>query len=152
MLAHERPEAAAVIAGKLCAEAYDLEILKENIEDHESNSTRFVVLARERSTEPAARNAHGTWGASGAEPGNKCSIVFTTAHKAGALFKVLQVFSDAGINLTRIESRPIRQNPGTFAFLLDCEGADTEPRMVEALAKARKATATFKFLGCYKSA
>lgn len=135
MLAQDRPRAAAVIAGKLCAEAYDLEILKEHIEDHESNSTRFVVLARER----------------GKEPGNKCSIVFTTAHKAGALFKVLRVFSDAGINLTRIESRPLRHTPGTFAFLLDCEGTDTAPRMAKALAEARKSTTTFKFLGCYQS-
>lgn len=136
MLANDRPKAAAAIASRLCAEIYDLDILKENIEDHESNSTRFVVLAREN----------------GVKDGNKCSLVFSTAHKAGALFSILKIFSEAGINLTRIESRPIRKDPGKFAFLLDFQGSDKDKEVSEALEKMKKETDMFKFLGCYKEA
>ena len=138
MLANERPKAAAAIAGRLCAEIYDLEILKENIEDHESNNTRFVVLAREKDAAAAK--------------GDKCSIIFSTAHKAGALYGVLRLFSEAGINLTRIESRPIRTDPGKFAFLLDFLGSDEDGKVADVLKKVEKEAALFKFLGCYKEA
>ncbi len=136
MLANERPKAAAAIASRLCAEIYGLEILKENVEDHESNYTRFIVLARER----------------GDASGDKCSIIFSTAHKAGALYGVLRVFSDAGINLTRIESRPIQSDPGNFAFLLDFQGSDADGKVADALAKVKAASKTYRFLGCYKEA
>jgi prephenate dehydratase/chorismate mutase/prephenate dehydratase len=134
MLAKERPKAAAVISNGLCAEIYTLEILKENIEDHESNSTRFVMLAQEEAK----------------ENGNKCSIVFSTAHKAGALFSVLKVFSDAGINLTRIESRPIKKDPGKYAFLLDFQGSVNDKTVTNALEEVKEYTIMYKFLGCYK--
>jgi prephenate dehydratase/chorismate mutase/prephenate dehydratase len=136
MLANERPKAAAVIASRLCAEVYDLEVLKENVEDHDANYTRFVVLSKE----PAS------------EEGNKCSVIFSTAHKAGALFNVLKVFSDAEINLTRIESRPIRKDPGKFAFLLDFQGSDRDEKVKTALEKMKEETEMFNFLGCYKEA
>jgi len=136
MLANEKPKAAAAIASRLCAEMYGLEILKENIEDHESNSTRFLVLARDV----------------GKARGDKCSIVFQTAHKAGALFSVLKYFSDAGVNLTRIESRPIRNDPGKYAFLLDFKGSDEDKKVAEMLGNVKKETVMFKLLGCYKEA
>jgi prephenate dehydratase/chorismate mutase/prephenate dehydratase len=136
MLSAERPKAVAVIASGLCAELYGLEIIKENIEDHESNSTRFLVLSRE--------NALGS--------GNKCSIMFSTKHKAGALFGVLKAFADSGINLTRIESRPIRNDPGKFAFLLDFQGREDDGKVTGALALAREECASFKVLGFYKEA
>ncbi|MEW6722572.1 MAG: prephenate dehydratase [Candidatus Micrarchaeota archaeon] len=136
MLASERPRAAAAIAGRLCAEIYGLDVVKENIEDHESNSTRFLVLARE--PEQAE--------------GNKCSIIFSTAHRAGALLSVLKVFSDSGINLTRIESRPIRKDPGKFAFLLDFQGSDRDAKVAKALEQVKSEAQVFKFLGCYKEA
>ncbi|MFA6489094.1 MAG: prephenate dehydratase [Candidatus Micrarchaeia archaeon] len=136
MLANERPRAAAAIASKLCAELYGLDVLKENIEDHESNSTRFVVLAREKPE----------------KKGNKCSIIFSTSHKAGSLFLVLGAFSEAEINLTRIESRPIRSEPKKYAFLLDFQGADTDSKVVAAMKKVKEETSMLKFLGCYDEA
>jgi prephenate dehydratase/chorismate mutase/prephenate dehydratase len=134
MISNERPAAAAAIASKLCADIYGLEVLKENIEDHESNLTRFLVLSREKSK----------------EKGSKCSIVFSTVHKSGALFRVLKVFSDGGINLTRIESRPIVKDPGKFGFLLDFQGSDEDGKVIDALEKVKKETSMYKFLGCYK--
>lgn len=136
MLSDERPRTAAAIANKLCAELYNLQVLFENIEDNRSNTTRFLLLAKEENK----------------EAGNKCSIIFSTEHKAGSLFAVLKLFSDAGLNLTRIESRPIRNDPGKYAFLLDFQGSSRDQKVIDTIEKAKKETVVFKFLGCYQEA
>jgi prephenate dehydratase/chorismate mutase/prephenate dehydratase len=133
-LASERTQSAAVIASALAGELYGLEIIKEAIEDHPDNTTRFVVLSRDD---------HG-------RAGDKCSLVFSTPHRAGALLEVLQVFADENLNLTRIESRPVRSDPGTFAFLLDFVGAEDEAHVSRALARLPGLTDTFKVLGFYE--
>lgn len=134
MLSHDRPKAAAAIASRFAAELYGLEVLKENIEDHAGNTTRFVAVARERL----------------AQGGDKCSICFSTQHKAGALQEVLALFGEAGINLTRIESIPDRGAPGSFLFLLDLMGSDSDPKVAQSLAKVKERTARYKLLGCFK--
>jgi prephenate dehydratase/chorismate mutase/prephenate dehydratase len=136
MLASERPKAAAAIASTVSAQLYGLEILKENIEDHPSNSTRFVMLARQGRP----------------KGGDKCSITFSTAHKSGALFGVLRIFSEEGLNLTSIESRPSRAQPGSFVFLVDFQGAEEDPRVCEALRQVQERSVSYKFLGCYPEA
>ncbi|MCX8022086.1 MAG: prephenate dehydratase [Syntrophorhabdaceae bacterium] len=135
MLARERPEACGVIASRLCADLYRLEVIKESIEDHPSNMTRFIVLSKHQEV----------------EEGDKCSIIFSVKHEAGALFSVLRLFSEANINLTRIESRPTRNNLGSYIFFSDFEGSDKDPKVKEVLKKIRENTITCKFLGCYKS-
>ncbi len=134
MLSEQRLKGAAVIASPLCAELYNLEVVKGSIEDHESNSTRFLVLSRE----PAKA------------AGDKCSIIFSTKHEAGALFRILKVFADAGINLTRIESRRVRDDLRKYAFLMDFQGSDKDEKVKSALAKVQRDAAMYKFLGCYK--
>ena len=133
MLTREKPKMAAVIASKLCAELYSLEIIKENIEDNPSNFTRFFLLAKEE------------------EKGfiNRCSIVFSTPHKAGTLFSVLKIFAEAKVNLTRIESLPFRDDPGHYVFFLDfhCEQNQNIRGILE---KVEHETKMFKYLGCYK--
>ena len=164
MLSEDRPRAASAIASRLCAELYGLEILKENVEDHKSNSTRFLVLSRKEEEKAggqkdgaSARRGEGDGkaafsgkGASGGK-GDKCSIIFSTEHKAGALFSILKVFSDAGLNLTRIESRPIKSDPGKYAFLLDFEGDDHDAKVAAALSQVEKMASFCKYLGCYPS-
>ena len=132
MLAEERPKGSAAIASKLCAKLYHLEIVKEDIEDMERNMTRFLVLSNEESK----------------EEGDKCSVIFSTEHKAGTLFRVLEVFAGEGINLTRIESIP--HEPGDYAFFLDFIGSNKEDKIIKALDKAKKITTNFKMMGCYK--
>jgi prephenate dehydratase/chorismate mutase len=132
MLAEERPKGSAAIASKLCAELYHLEIVKEGIEDLDRNMTRFLVLSREENR----------------EEGNKCSVIFSTEHKAGTLFRVLEVFAREDISLTRIESIP--NEPGNYAFFLDFEGSDKEEKVVRALDKAKEITTHFKTIGFYK--
>ncbi len=135
-LAHEQQPGAGVIASRLAAELHGLEIIKENIEDHPQHATRFVLL----SAQPGNGKA------------NKCTITFSTQHRVGALFDVLRLFAESEINLTRIESRPIRKNPGAFAFLLDFKGSPTDAAVVETLDKVKGITMMFKNLGFYSEA
>ena len=133
MLARENPKAAAAIASSLCAELYNLDIIKEGIEDGPSNSTRFLLLARE----PYAGQ------------GSKTSIIFAVAHEAGQLYEVLKLFADAKINLTRISSMPLRSDPSNYSFFLDFEGSDKDPKGLEVLAKVAKMSISLKNLGSY---
>ena len=131
MIAEKRPTASAAIASKLCAELYDLEIIKENIEDFDSNITRFLVFSKDENN----------------EKGEKCSIVFSTEHKAGTLFRALEVFAQKGINLTRIESIPNLQ--GSFAFFLDFAGSKNDSNIAKALKEVQKLTSNFRLMGFY---
>ena len=133
MLARENPRAAAAIASSLCAELYDLEIIKESIEDGPSNSTRFLLLARE----PHPNN------------GDKTSIIFAVPHEAGRLYAVLRLFADAEINLTRIASMPLRSDPGNYSFFLDFEGSEKDAKVAGVLKQMEGLTKWVKHLGSY---
>ncbi len=132
MLAEQAPKASAAIASKLAADIYHLEIIKEDIEDFKHNITRFLIFSKEK---PEVE-------------GNKCSIIFSTAHKAGTLFKVLEVFARSKLNLTRIESIPNQQ--GSFAFFLDFIGSDKDEKVRQTLDEVRAHTRGFRLLGCYE--
>jgi prephenate dehydratase/chorismate mutase/prephenate dehydratase len=136
MIACTRPPAAGAIASTFCAQLYDLEICRENIGDSPSNVTRFVVISTDSSL----------------KEGNKCSVVFSTLHKSGALCRVLQIFSGEGVNLTRVESRPMKNIPGQYIFLLDFQGSYRDKKIQKLLKKVEEKTILFKFLGCYPEA
>ena len=132
MLAEETPKSSAVIASKLAAEIYDLEIIKEDIDDFERNMTRFLILSREENS----------------EEGDKCSILFSTEHRAGTLFSVLEIFAKAEINLTRIGS--IQSGIGNYSFFLDFIGSDRNGKVISALEEIKEVTTNLRFMGCYK--
>lgn len=133
MLARENPKAAAAIASALCAELYNLEIIKEGIEDGPSNSTRFLLLSRE----PFSGS------------GDKTSIIFAVSHEAGSLFGVLKLFAEAGINLTRISSMPLRTDPGNYSFFLDFEGSEKDENIAKVLKQVEAQTISIKYIGSY---
>jgi len=132
MVAEMRPKRSAAIASKLCAELYNLDIVKEGIEDLEKNVTRFLVLSKEENK----------------GDGEKCSITFSTEHKAGTLFRVLEVFARENINLTRIESIP--NEPGNYAFFLDFIGSLKEEKVVKAIEQVQAITTSFTMMGFYE--
>jgi prephenate dehydratase/chorismate mutase len=136
MLARENPKAAAAIASSLCAELYNLDIIKEGIEDGPSNSTRFLLLSRE----PYAGQ------------GSKTSIIFAVAHEAGQLYEVLKLFADAHINLTRISSMPLRSDPSNYSFFLDFEGSEKDAKVMEVMGEVEKMSIALKNLGSYPAA
>jgi len=133
MLASERPKKSAVIADSLCAGLYNLAVIKTGIEDHPLNFTRFLVLAREPKSAAGAKH----------------SIIFSTPHRAGSLFSVLQLFAESDINLTRIESFPLRSDPRVYIFFLDFQAGAGAAELGDILAKVKEKTTMLKHLGSY---
>jgi prephenate dehydratase len=136
----EAREPAVALGSRLAAELYDCVVLAADIEDHPDNATRFVWLA-----------AAGAVGDPG--PGAKTSVVFWGRgdQAPGWLVGVLREFSDRGVNLTRIESRPRRVRLGHYMFFADLEGAATRPPVSDALAALRGQVEEIRILGSYTS-
>ena len=127
-------ERGAAIGSKLAAEIYGLEALREGIHDRPENATRFFVLAKK----DAPRTGR-----------DKTTIAFSVKDGRGALRDVLAVFDDAGINLTRIESRPSRQKRWDYVFLADLEGHREDEVVGRAIAALGTRCDMVKVLGSY---
>lgn len=131
-----RPDT-AVIASRLAARLYNLEILDMGIEDYAFNYTRFFILG-DQEPPRAARN--------------KTSIVFATRHIPGALYACLGELAERGINLTKLESRPRRNKPWHYVFYLDFEGHWQDPSCKRALVGLLHKAVFVKLLGSYPAA
>jgi prephenate dehydratase len=128
----------AALGARAAAEVYDCEVLLDGVEDEKSNVTRFVWIAPE-GTEPGGS---GPW---------KTSLVFSELGEdhPGALVDALAEFSSRGINLTRIESRPLRQELGRYMFFLDLEGVLDDELVAAAITGLRSKAGTVRVLGTY---
>jgi prephenate dehydratase len=128
----------AAIGTKVAAELYGCAIVREGIEDEAGNVTRFVWIA------PAGTSPEGDgpW---------KTSLVFSELGEdhPGALVDALGEFSSRSINLTRIESRPLRSGLGRYMFFCDLEGAETDLPVAEAIAALREKADSVRLLGSY---
>ena len=129
----ERTDAAAV-APRRAAEIHGAAVLREGVEDDPRNRTRFVVLGHE----DAAPTGD-----------DKTSIVLHLADRPGALARALQCFARASINLTKIESRPAREELGVYVFLLDFAGHRSDPPVAAVLDRVRCESTKLKVLGSY---
>jgi len=128
---------AAVIASGLAAELYGLHILDRGIEDFPFNYTRFFLMGLD--DPPRAQRS-------------KTSIVFTTRHSPGALYKAMGEFANRGINLTKIESRPRQNEPWRYMFYVDFEGHCQDLPSEAALMGLLRHTSFIKLLGSYPAA
>ena len=126
----------AAVAGRRAAEVYGARILREGLEDHPENFTRFLLL------EPAPHVEGGA---------DKLSLVFTLAHRPGALHAALEPFARRGLDLLRIESRPVRGRPWEYHFYLDLRAAPGRTAD-EAVAELRGKATAVRVLGHYPSA
>jgi prephenate dehydratase len=137
MLCERRVPGAAAIASRVAAAVYHGRILQTHLEDHHENFTRFLLLSRAPAAGPQA---------------NKVSIAFSTPNVPGALHKCLSVFALRDIDLTKMESRPLRGRPWEYFFYLDFIGNVKEKTCQNALSHLAEVTNFLRVLGCYPSA
>ena len=135
-MAANEPKAAA-IGSAIAAELYGLKIIYENIEDIANNVTRFLVISKE----DAKRTGE-----------DKTAILFSTAHKAGALADMLEVFKKHEINLTNIESRPSKKRQWEYYFFMDFLGHRTDKNIQDGLEESRKHCLQLSILGSFPRA
>jgi len=135
-MAANEPRTAA-IGSNVAAELYGLRIICENIEDIANNITRFLVISRE-DARPTGED--------------KTAILFSTAHKAGALADVLDVFKRYDINMTNIESRPSKKRQFEYYFFVDFLGHRTDKNVREGMEEAKKHCLQLSILGSFPRA
>jgi len=132
-LASEDPKAAA-IANTYAARIYGLTVIESRVEDYLNNYTRFLILSRENGKRTG-------W--------DKTSLLLSIPHTPGSLYQALRPFSEKGVNLTKIESRPVKGRPWEYVFFLDFEGHVTDARIIETMAQLKENVLFLKVLGSY---
>ena len=125
----------AVIAAKTCAELYNLEVVGESVSNVQSNYTRFICISRRLEIYRGAR---------------KISIMCNLPHEAGSLNSVISRLAIAGINLCKLESRPIPGRDFEFRFFFDLEADPRDPEVVQLLCELERKSEHFVFLGAYE--
>lgn len=124
----------AAIGSASAAAVYGLEVAKTDIQDHNNNHTRFIILGRQDA--PRCGN-------------DKTSIVFSTEDKPGSLYSILDIFNLWDINMTRIESRPAKHKLGRYIFFVDVLGHREDGDLRDALTMVKRKTSFLKILGSY---
>jgi prephenate dehydratase len=127
---------AAVIGNRILSQKYGLEIIAQNIQDYDNNVTRFVVVSKSFQEETTGND--------------KTSIVISLkGDKPGGLYEILRIFADAGINLTKIESRPSKKGMGKYLFFIDMQGHKNESHINKTLSIIESEVNMIKILGSY---
>jgi len=130
-------ETAAAITSEMAVPLYGLQVVKERIEDNPNNFTRFLVIGR-KNPDPSGRD--------------KTSIMFSVKDKPGILYHMLEPFSKRGLNLSKIESRPMKKKAWEYIFFLDLEGHVEQEVVSSALNELREHCQFLKVLGSYPMA
>ena len=135
-LAAAEPDA-ATLGSEAAAELYGLVVVEARVEDEVSNTTRFLVLGQ---TDAAPSGC------------DKTSLVMGAKNQPGSVVKLLQPFADAGISMSKFESRPARSSNWEYLFFVVCNAHRKDPKMVAALVEIEARAAFLKVLGSYPAA
>lgn len=136
-VAERRAPGMAAIATEDAAEAYGLEILDTEVSDTKENQTRFVVVRRSLQIDAKA---------------DTLSLLVRLPHSAGSLVSVMNIFSDNGINLSKIQSIPIPRNPWEYYFYIDCEARPDNEAVLDILYQLEHESTELRLLGWYREA
>lgn len=134
-VAKEGMKSKACIAGKMAASVYGLSIVSQNIQDNRNNSTRFVIIGKEKLEKKA----------------DKVSIVLSVPHKPGTLYGILKHFAEGNCNLMKLESRPLEGKAWEYFFYIDFIGNVNEEGIKHVLEDIEKESLYFRLLGNYRS-
>jgi chorismate mutase/prephenate dehydratase len=124
----------AALSSRSCAELYGLDCLADSVQDKGNNYTRFICISKKLEIYPGA---------------DKTSIMVMTAHRPGALYKLLARFYALGINLTKLESRPLPDRDFEFMFYFDLETSVYSPEFITLIGELESSTEQFRYLGSY---
>ncbi len=125
----------AAIASANCAQVYGLSDLTGDIQNSAANRTRFICISRNMRIFPGA---------------DRISLMLSTAHRPGALYSLISKFATIGVNLTKLESRPIPGREFEFMFYFDLEASPRSPEVIRLLDGLASGSDTFVFLGGYR--
>ncbi len=125
---------AAAISSLQCAELYNLNVLCENIQNSDNNYTRFVCLSKKLEIYPGA---------------SRLSLMMTLPHKPGSLYRLMAKFAALGINLTKLESRPLPDKDFEFLFYFDLDVSVYDEAVIDLFSQLEGGNEKFMFLGCY---
>ena len=124
----------AAICSHECGALYGLTMVEEHVQNNENNHTRFICISRDLEIYPGA---------------NRISLMCATPHKPGALYRLISKFAALGVNLTKLESKPIAGRDFEFMFYLDLEASVWNDEVIHLLAELSHTDEGFVFLGCY---
>ena len=125
---------AAALSSRFCAELYGLKMLEKAVQDRDNNYTRFICISKELQILPGA---------------DKTSVMMVIGHKPGELYKILSKFYMLGINLTKLESRPISERDFEFMFYFDLETSVYSEKFIYLMSELNERCEEFKYLGSY---
>ncbi len=124
----------AALSSRYCAEQYGLEIVKSAVQDNANNYTRFICISKDTEIYPGA---------------DRTSVMMVISHKPGSLYRVLSRFFAIGINLTKLESRPIPNRDFEFMFYFDIDASVYSPQLPMLFAELETSCEEFRYLGTY---
>ena len=124
----------AALSSRACSKLYGLEILKSDVQDSGNNYTRFFCISKNLEIYPGA---------------NRTSLMMVLPHEPGSLYRMLSRFNALGINLTKLESRPMPERSFEFMFYFDFDTSVYSPRFIQLMGELGELTEEYEYLGSY---
>ncbi len=134
MAAESTEPGIAALSSRACSRLYGLDILKSDVQDSGNNYTRFICISRELEIYPGA---------------NRTSLMVVLPHEPGSLYRLLSRFNALGINLTKLESRPMPERSFEFMFYFDFDTSVYSPRFIQLMGELGELTDEYEYLGSY---